>query len=137
MDANKAQALIAIEALKARYFRSFDTKDWPTLGTVLADDVDVDETALGGDHVTGATNYVSLLKHDYDKTVTVHHGHMPEIELTAPDTATGTWAVQVLTVRPDGKRLLAFGHDHDTYTLRNGQWLITSTKATRLHLDKS
>ena len=28
--------------------------------------------------------------------VTVHHGHMPEIDVTSPTTATGTWAMAVL-----------------------------------------
>ena len=26
--------------------------------------------------------------------VTVHHGHMPEIELTSPTTARGIWAME-------------------------------------------
>jgi hypothetical protein len=34
--------------------------------------------------------YVAKLLAD---TVTVHHGHMPEIELTSATTATGIWAM--------------------------------------------
>jgi SnoaL-like domain len=138
MDPNTLQTINAIEALKARYFRRVDTKDWAALGSVLADDIDVDTTAMGGGRVAGASNYVAQLQRDYDTPVTtVHHGHMPEIELTSSDSATGTWAVQVLVVRPDGKRTLGFGHDHDTYAIRGGQWLITATKSTRLQLDQS
>lgn len=137
MDPTTAQAINAIESLKARCFRSIDTKDWEALDSVVAEDVSVDSTALEGDRVTGASNYVALLKRDYDKAVTVHHGHMPEIEITSPGSATATWAVQVLTVQPDGERVLAFGHDHDTYSLSGDQWLITATTSTRLHLDNS
>lgn len=137
MDPYTVQAINAIESLKARYFRSLDTKDWPSVDSALADDVDVDTTALGGDRVTGAANYLALLKRNYGKTITVHHGHMPEIQLTSPAVATGTWAVHALMVRPDGKRELCFGHDRDSYALRGGRWLITATTSTRLHQDES
>ncbi|MFI6362247.1 nuclear transport factor 2 family protein [Nocardia sp. NPDC050630] len=137
VDPDTLQAINTIESLKARYFRSFDTKDWSALGSVLADDVDVDTTALGGTSVTGASNYVAALQRDYGTAVTVHHGHMPEIAITGAAAATGTWAVQVLLVRPDGKRLLAFGHDHDRYGIRDGRWVITGIKSTGLQEDQS
>ncbi|WP_433526935.1 nuclear transport factor 2 family protein [Nocardia pseudovaccinii] len=137
MDPDTLQAINAIESLKARYCRGLDTKDWAAVGSVLADDIDVETTALGGTRVTGASNYVAALQRDYGDAVTVHHGHMPEIEITAAGAAAGTWAVQVLLVEPDGKRLLSFGHDHDTYGIRNGRWVITGMKSTRLQADPS
>jgi len=42
-----------------------------------------------------------------------------------------------LLVPANGKRLLAFGHDHDTYGIRGGRWVITGTKETRLQEDMS
>ncbi|MBI0293347.1 nuclear transport factor 2 family protein [Streptomyces sp. PRKS01-29] len=33
----------------------------------------------------------------------VHHGHMPEIEITGPDTASGIWAMEDLLTFPAGK----------------------------------
>ncbi|WP_329409823.1 nuclear transport factor 2 family protein [Nocardia vinacea] len=137
MDPDILQAINAIESLKARYFRSLDTKDWAAFGSVLADDIDVDTTALGGTRVTGASNYVAALQRDYGDGVTVHHGHMPEIVITAAGAATGTWAVQVLLVKTDGKRFLAFGHHNDTYGIRNGRWVITGIKSIRLQADQS
>ncbi|WP_433761263.1 nuclear transport factor 2 family protein [Nocardia sp. CA-135398] len=131
------QAINTIESLKARYFRSLDTKDWSTFGSVLADDIDVDTTAVGGDRIRGASNHVVALQTDYGTTVTVHHGHMPEIAITAAGAATGTWAVQVQLIKPDGRRLLSFGHDHDTYGIRDGRWVITGMKSTRLQADQS
>ncbi|MEV6335332.1 nuclear transport factor 2 family protein [Nocardia vinacea] len=137
VDPQTLQAINVIESLKARYFRTLDTKDWSAFGTVLADDIDVDTTAVGGDRVRGASNHAAALQTDYGDAVTVHHGHMPEIAITAAGAATGTWAVQVLLVKPDGKRLLSFGHDHDTYGIRNGRWVITGIKSTRLQADQS
>ncbi|MBK6739384.1 MAG: nuclear transport factor 2 family protein [Haliea sp.] len=38
----------AIKQLKARYFRTMDTKDWPAMRQVFCDDVVMDSTASGG-----------------------------------------------------------------------------------------
>ena len=38
----------AIKQLKARYFRTMDTKDWAAMQLVFTDDVVVDTTASGG-----------------------------------------------------------------------------------------
>lgn len=137
MDPTTLQTINSIEALKSRFFRALDTKEWTDFESTLADDIEVDHTALGGHQATGASNYVALLQEDYDGTVTVHDAHMPEIELTGADSAVGTWAMQVLLVRPDGSRVLAFGHHMDTYGLQDDRWLITTTTSTRLQLDES
>ena len=47
--------LEAIKQLKGRYFRTMDTKDWPTHALVFADDVDVDTTTSGGGVVGAPT----------------------------------------------------------------------------------
>jgi hypothetical protein len=50
--------------------------------------------------------------------VTVHHGHMPEIELTSNGDATGTWAMEDELWFPDGSPVLhvhGYGHYHETY----------------------
>jgi hypothetical protein len=43
----------AIKRLKARYFRTMDTKDWPAMRQVFCDDVVMDSTASGGSVITG------------------------------------------------------------------------------------
>ena len=79
----------AIKQLKARYFRTMDTKDWAGMRQVFTDDVVVDTTDSGGGVVTGADAFVAFLQETLAGAVTVHHGHMPEITLTSPTTATG------------------------------------------------
>jgi len=69
--------------------------------------------------------------------VTVHHGHMPEIELTSETTAKGIWAMQDLLRWPDGRELCGYGHYHETYVRRGGEWRIQSSKLTRLRTDFS
>ena len=125
----------AIKQLKARYFRSMDTKDWPGMREVFADDVVVDTTASGGSVVTGADDFIAFLQRTLGDTVTVHHGHMPEIHFTSATTATGIWALQDFIVWPDGSRLQGYGHYHETYELIAGEWRIKSSTLTRLHMD--
>jgi hypothetical protein len=130
-------AVEAIKQLKARYFRTMGTKDWQGMRDVFTADVAVDMTASGGRALTGADEFISLLRATVGDAVTVHHGHMPEIELTSPTTATGIWALQDVIIWPDGTRLLGYGHYHETYRLLDSQWRISSTVLTRLHMELS
>jgi uncharacterized protein (TIGR02246 family) len=125
----------AIKQLKARYFRTMDTKDWASMRRVFTADVVVDTTASGGGIVTGADAFVEFLQATLDGAVTVHHGHMPEIDITSPATATGVWALQDVIVWPDGTRLHGYGHYHETYARVGGEWRIASLTLTRLHMD--
>jgi hypothetical protein len=127
--------LEAIKQLKARYFRTMDTKQWDEMRQVFTDDVAVDTTASGGGAITGADDFMAFLRETLADVITVHHGHMPEIEITSPTTATGIWALQDLLVWPDGSRLLGFGHYHETYEKAGEAWRIASTTLTRLHMD--
>ena len=72
---------------------------------------------------------------DRADAVTVHQGHMPEIELTSPTTATGIWALNDIVIWPGGMRLDGYGHYHETYVETDGEWRIASSKLTRLHVD--
>jgi hypothetical protein len=67
--------------------------------------------------------------------VTVHHGHMPEIELTSATTATGIWALQDLLRWPDGRELHGYGHYHEEYEKSDGRWRIKKMTLTRLRTD--
>lgn len=125
----------AIKQLKARYLRTMDTKDWDGMRQVFTDDVVTDTTASGGGVTDGADEFVDFLRQTLADAVTVHHGHMPEITLTSPTTATGIWALQDLIVFPNGLRLLGFGHYHESYVKTGDTWRISELTLTRLHLE--
>ena len=127
--------LEAIKQLKARYFRTLDTRDWAAFRAVFADDVVIDTTESGGELVTGADAFLAYLGQTLDGTTTVHQGHMPEIELTSDTTATGIWALHDIVMWPGGMRLDGFGHYHETYVKTADGWRIQSSKLTRLHAD--
>jgi uncharacterized protein (TIGR02246 family) len=125
----------AIKQLKARYFRTMDTKDWDGMREVFTDDVVIDTTGAGGGVISGADAFMAFLRDTLADAVTVHHGHMPEIVLSSPTTATGVWAMQDYIVWPNAMRLVGFGHYHETYEKVDEAWLIASSTLTRLHMD--
>ena len=125
----------AIRQLKARYFRTMDTKDWQGMRHVFTDDVVVDTSAAGGSTVSGADEFIAFLQEALNGAVTVHQGHMPEIDLTSATTATGIWALNDLVIWPNGTRLEGYGHYYETYEKVGDQWLIKSSTLTRLHVD--
>lgn len=125
----------AIRRLKARYFRTLDTKDWQGMRRVFTDDVVIDTSDAGGERVSGADTFIALLQQVLAGTTTVHHGHMPEIDLTSEDTATGIWALHDIVIWPNGTRLDGYGHYHETYRKADGQWRIASSRLARLHTD--
>ena len=127
----------AIRRLKARYFRTMDTKDWAAMRRVFTDDVVVDTSAAGGSVVSGGDEFIAFLQEVLRGAVTVHHGHMPEIDITTPTTATGIWALNDLVIWPDGTRLDGYGHYHETYEKVDDEWRIKSSTLTRLHVDLS
>jgi hypothetical protein len=125
----------AIERLKARYFRTMDTKDWAAMRAVFTEGVVMDTTESGGGVVVGADAFIGFLQGTLADVVTVHHGHMPEIELTSATTATGVWALHDLLRWPDGSELHGYGHYHETYEKVGEEWRIASSKLTRLRMD--
>jgi hypothetical protein len=143
--AQRLTAITEIEALKARYFRCMDAKDWPGLEAVFAPNVVADfRDAIGTRDETllteGAALYVANLAPILQNITTVHHGHMPEIEITSPTTATGIWAMEDLLQVHDGapvpyKTMRGFGHYHETYEKIGDRWVIKTIRLTRLRVD--
>jgi uncharacterized protein (TIGR02246 family) len=127
--------LESIRQLKARYFRTMDTKDWDGMRQVFADDAVMDTTASGGGLIEGADDFMTFLRETLGDVVTVHHGHMPEIELTSDTTATGVWALHDILIWPDGTRMDGHGHYHEEYVKGPDGWQIARSTLTRLHMD--
>jgi hypothetical protein len=139
----------AIKRLKARYCRLLDTKDWSEYRKLFADDVTVDLESAGeavpgqdqestkdaGAVITGVDSFIAMLVPALGEAVTVHQCHTPEIDLLSSSTATGIWAMEDLLRFPDGTELHGFGHYHETYEKRGDEWVITSTRLTRLRTD--
>ncbi len=124
----------AIQQLKARYFRCMDTKDWDGFAAVFTADAVMDADGYVGE---GREAIVAFLRRILDRVVTTHHGHMPEITITGPNTATGIWAMfDYLTFPgepPTGFR--GYGHYHEEYVRERDGWRIRRVRLTRLRMD--
>ena len=138
----RLEAIDEIKALKARYFRCMDTKDWSGFADVFAADAVMDmsgEVPEGEDGITQGNQAIAAFveRHVGDVT-TVHHGHMPEIELTSSTTARGIWAMEDKLRWPPGSFLdtmHGYGHYHETYERIGGAWRIKTLRLSRLRLD--
>ena len=125
----------AIRQLKARYFRFLDTKDWDGWGTVFATDA-VLEVPEADVVENGRDAIVTAVSGALEGATTVHHGHMPEIELTGPDTATGIWAMEDYVEWTEaGAGLRGYGHYHEDYVREDGEWRIAKSRLVRLRVD--
>ena len=141
-DDDPVSLLLAIEEikrLKARYFRTLDRKDWDGFAGVFAVDAvmevpEADVVERGRDAIVSSVSAALV------GTRTVHHGHMPEIEVTGPDTARGTWAMFDYVEWPPpeaGGRvgLQGYGHYEEEYVREDGEWRIRHLRLVRLRVD--
>jgi hypothetical protein len=133
------RALVEIEAikqLKARYFRLLDTKDWDAWEQVFSADASLRWGPAPAQILHGRRTIREGVSASLEGAVTVHHGHMPEIELTSEDSATGIWAMFDRVDHP-AYLLIGFGHYHERYTKQDGEWRIAELELRRLHEDRS
>ena len=147
-DIERLLAIEEIKSLKARYFRTMDTKDWEGLGTVFAPDAvfDFREATIdpidnpdddGPAPVEGGGAIVAAIRDALSSVNSVHHGHVPEIEITSDTTAKAVWPMEDV-IRPLGesaaRTFKGYGHYHETYVRIDGAWRIKTSKLTRLRV---
>ena len=123
----------AIKALKARYFRSMDCKDWTALANCFTHDLVADFRGAPGMLAEGRDEYMLALTKALKDAKTIHHGHMPEIEIHDEERASGLWAMDDIVDMP-GISLRGWGHYHETYRCEAGTWKIATIRLTRLRL---
>ena len=129
----------AIKQMKARYFRYMDEKRWSDWGQVFTEDAFLDTTQDAPNaKVSGREKIVEFVSRAVEPAITVHHGHMPEIEITSDTTARGIWSMEDYLEYPGDPepfRIRGKGHYHEEYEKGgDGQWRIKSLKLTRLWL---
>jgi hypothetical protein len=137
----RLSAIEDIRHMRARYLRFLDTKNWAELAKLYAADATLafhtEQPGLisrGRDEIM--TRITSLLV----DVVTVHYGHMAEIDFASPTRATGIWALEdKLWFGPQssspGLRVHAYGHLNDVYSMIDGDWLLQSVEISRLRVD--
>ncbi|WP_107149296.1 nuclear transport factor 2 family protein [Trinickia symbiotica] len=143
MTLDEFTALHEISQTKYRYLRAVDTQDWELLRSCFTDDASVWYNQ-GKFTAEGPDNIIARLKAWFLPVVySSHIALQPEIELTGPDTAKGTWRLQDIVhfkgPVPDpvrnltgGEEITGAGYYYDDYRCVNGQWKIARTGYVRL-----
>lgn len=132
-------AINEIKSLKARYFRFVDTKDWVGLATLFTPDATMFFPEQQSEPVSAA-KAIEFIAQALDGGISIHHGHMPEIEILTPTSARGIWAMEDRIFWPSDRvstlglvELQGYGHYHEDYRKVNEVWLMQSFKLTRLY----
>ena len=138
MEGNSLKEIEEIKKLKARYFRLMDTKCWEEWAELFAEDGMIEVVQKDAEICwQGRERIVANNSEALRDVITVHHGHMPEIDLTGATTATGIWAMFDFLIFPNGTVVKGYGHYHEEYVKESGQWRIKSIRLTRLYVDYS
>jgi hypothetical protein len=137
---DKLIAIEAIKTVKAQYFRFVDTKDWEGLRSIFTPDalLEVPEARSGAADIDQS---LIFFQQALEGAVSVHFGHMPEIEIEGENRARAIWPMDDrIYWSPERASILGytqlrgFGHYHETYERLDGEWKIKTMKLTRLRL---
>jgi SnoaL-like domain len=125
-----------IKAVKYRYLRALDTKDWEAFADTLTADVSGDYgESLGEDHTfTGRDALVNFMRSSLGpQVITEHRVTHPEITLEG-DEASGTWYLQDRVIAPDFNfMLIGAAFYRDRYRRTSDGWKICATGYDRTY----
>ena len=135
-------AIEAIKRLKARYARALDTKDWSTLASLFTPDA----RSTYNDGIfafEGRDAIIEFLEGALGSTdiVHLHQAHTPDIEITGPDSARGSWYLEDTVINsktstehsPGRTVMTGTGVYFDDYVRVDGEWLIANTGYERIY----
>lgn len=144
MDVHETfEALQAIRALKARYCRYIDTKQWDRLRGLFSAGARFEGFGSAPDGSDAGT-FVAGVSARLAEAVSIHHCHTPDIVFKAPDRARGVWAMQDflewpqpirLKEAPEARGFIGWGHYEEAYVREDGVWKMDFLRLTRLRID--
>jgi hypothetical protein len=154
VTADAIQKLLDLEeirSLRYRYFRCLDAQDWAGYMALFTDDVEFFFTVPEEQFVPpGAMptpegwaridrdGLLAWVKASSEGFTTVHISHMPVIEFTGPDTATGDWTMTDYTrwdASGDPTWYAAYGGHNEDYVRTADGWRIGRVRFTRHDFD--
>jgi hypothetical protein len=142
-DLTRLIAIDAIKQLKAKYFYGLDHRDWDLWRReVFTPDAELHVPEFRPEPFAPLDGLIDYVRAATADQVSVHHGHMPIIDITSDTTATGIWAMEDRLYRTPGaplhdgsSYLHGFGHYHETYVKNQVGWRIRTTQLTRLRVE--
>lgn len=128
-----------IRQVKARYFRLMDMKKWDEWKMVFCEDALIDSTQDGSPLLHGREAFYEFLPSILEGVKTVHHGHMSEVELTSPTTATSITSMEDMLWWPKskgGNHLWGVGWYFEKYRKdADGEWRILEMRLRRIRVE--
>src|SRR4051794_10853066 len=122
-----------IKRLKYAYARCLDLKLWDEIAGLFTADA-VAAYSGGGYPFEGRDAIVAFLTKSMGAETfhSSHKMHHPEIELTGPNTATATWALDDTVIDTQWNiTIRGASFYNDEYTKREGRWMIARTSYRR------
>lgn len=140
MDLQDLVSIEQIKQLKSRYFYCVDMKQWDGWRDVFAPDGELHVPEIQPEPIVGIDAILNFIRPILDGVKTIHHGHMPLIEILGPDRATGIWAMEDILFWPEARydgtaagRMHGYGHYHEDYVRLPQGWRIQRLRLDRLH----
>jgi len=143
--AEQVRRLVAIEEikqLKARYFRAVDLKQWDEFAQLFTADLQIDFAESTSKPMT-REQFVASARRHFAGATSVHHGHIPEIEIIDETHARAVWPMFDLVETPRESSYeshTGYGHYYEEYRKEDGRWKICRTQLVRIKrvsLDKA
>jgi hypothetical protein len=136
MDHDALLELESIKRLKYKYLRCVDQKLWDDIVGCFTDDVEVAYDS-GRHCAQGRAVVVGFLRTSMPESkLTSHRVHQPEIDLTGPDTASATWAMDDVVVDLERQTTIrGAGFYADRYRKVDGEWRIAVTGYERTYVE--
>jgi hypothetical protein len=132
-DLERLVAIDQIKQLKARRDRAVDTKDYVALEAMHAPDHTSANDGMPA--WTSAKEMVANISKVMATITSVHHSHNPSITFESPTKATGFWAMEDNLYWKQGDEdhwLHGMGYYDEKYEKRDGQWVFTWRRLSRL-----
>jgi hypothetical protein len=130
------QDIESIKALKARYCRFVDTRQWTELAALFTPDAHY-ELPMGP--ISSPADFVDQLAGIFRaNALSVHQCHLPEIELLDEGHARGTWQMHDYVDRDAdyGRRVIhGYGYYQEEYRLVDQTWRISAIRLSRIRVD--
>jgi hypothetical protein len=135
VDVSDLVEIELIKRLKYRYMRTLDQKLWDEMATCFTDDA-VAAYSGGKYRYEGRAAILEFLTTSMgaETFLSAHRVHQPEIDLTSPTTARGTWAMDDVVVMTDWNLTIrGAAFYEDTYVKVDDEWKIASTGYKRTY----
>ena len=136
-------ALEEIRMMLARRVRCIDEKDWDGFADCYTDDAiswSFQSLDKEGEATIGNRVIADRVAESLKLMTTAHQIHLPEIEVTGPDNATGIVPLEdVLVWQQDGTQhwMHGYGHYWQSYVKQaDGRWRISEHRVTRLRFQR-